>query len=227
MEWRAIHLAKINRKHSVAFLDHWVNYPERFVRQGKTYLPDEIWVGDTAAAALARETFDRMNIKLVPNPYFQDITVEIKAIPPRIDRRKTGANILYVCEPIRDQALCYHGHERYWGYTEEDAVTYFLTNVAKLNLPIEQIVFRPHPSEHPNKYDWILTEYSLPITIERNGSLVSMINASDIVVGCETMAMAIGLLAGKRVISCVPPGGRSCSLPHEEIEHLHLMGKIP
>lgn len=34
------------------------------------------------------------------------------------------------------------------------------------------------------------------------------------------MAMVIGLLAQKRVISCIPPGGRPCSLPQKEIEPL-------
>ncbi len=41
-EWKAIQLARDMGKKSVAFLDHWTNYFERFVRLGNIHLPDEI-----------------------------------------------------------------------------------------------------------------------------------------------------------------------------------------
>ena len=43
---------------------------------------------------------------------------------------------------------------------------------------------------------------------------------ADVVVGCETMAMVVALHVGKRVISCIPPRGGICKLPHSGIEHL-------
>ena len=33
-------------KKVISFLDHWVNYQERFTRNNNKYLPDEIWVGE-------------------------------------------------------------------------------------------------------------------------------------------------------------------------------------
>ena len=49
------------------------------------------------------------------------------------------------------------------------------------------------------------------------------ISQADILVGCDSMAMVVGLIAKKRVLSCVPPGGRKCSLPHDGIEHIHFL----
>jgi hypothetical protein len=40
------------------------------------------------------------------------------------------------------------------------------------------------------------------------------------------MAMVIGLIGGKRVISCIPPGGPACALPQAEIESMrNLLGQ--
>ena len=48
---------------------------------------------------------------------------------------------------------------------------------------------------------------------------------ADVVVGCESMGLEIALLARKRVISSIPPGGRPCSLKSKNIEHLQELVK--
>ena len=53
---------------AIAFLDHWTNYPERFLRKGIQHLPDELWVGDEDTERLARADFPNVPIRLVPNP---------------------------------------------------------------------------------------------------------------------------------------------------------------
>jgi hypothetical protein len=52
---------------------------------------------------------------------------------------------------------------------------------------------------------------------------MTQILEADVVVGCESMAMIVGLLANKRVISSIPLGGRLCQLPHAQIEHLQVL----
>jgi len=37
------------------------------------------------------------------------------------------------------------------------------------------------------------------------------------------MAMVVGLLAKKRVLSSIPPGGRPCQLPQLDIENLQQL----
>ena len=46
LEWGLIQEAKKQGKKVISFLDHWVNYQERFTRNNNKYLLDEIWVGE-------------------------------------------------------------------------------------------------------------------------------------------------------------------------------------
>jgi hypothetical protein len=161
-------------------------------------------------------------IRLVPNPYFEDIRQEISRLPTGLKSsggEKTLA-ILYVCEPIREHAARAHGNERHWGYVEEDALRYFLTNIHRLGTNIERIRIRPHPSEALDKYAWAPNEYNLPIVAGGKETLLQEIADCDMVVGCGSMAMVVGLLAGKQVVSCIPPGGKTQELPHPEIRRL-------
>lgn len=52
-ELEAIKQAREQGKRSVVFLDHWINYRQRFERDDFTVLPDEIWVGDADAERIA------------------------------------------------------------------------------------------------------------------------------------------------------------------------------
>ena len=220
VEWRAIELARVCGKRSVAFLDHWTNYPERFMRGGVVHLPDEVWVGDSIALDMACSTFPNVLVLLVPNPYFIDLKTDLAVLPRRPRRNNRGMDVLFVCEPIGEHALCVYGNERHWGYTEHEALRYFLSNLPALNAPINRIVIRPHPAEDPSKYQWVLQGFNLPVAFGQKKPLLEEIMDSDVVVGCSSMAMVVGLLAGKRVLSAIPPGGTACSLPQPEIEHL-------
>ena len=50
LEHQARKLAFSRNIPSVAVLDHWVNYRERFKRNGTSQLPGELWVSDAEAA---------------------------------------------------------------------------------------------------------------------------------------------------------------------------------
>lgn len=220
IEWRAIKMAKSHNKRSVSFLDHWGNYRERFIREEKLCLPDEIWVGDPQAELMARSTLPEVKTYLVTNPYFEDIKRELDTIVTPNKAKNAELTILFVSEPLREHGLREYGNERHWGYTEEEALHYFLSNLHALKKPIRSITIRPHPAEPLNKYDWVKLKYKLPIINGGVGTLLEEVATSDVVVGFESMAMVVGLLAGKRVISCIPPGGKVCALPQMEIEYL-------
>lgn len=227
LERQAIKLGKQHGKKTVAFLDHWVNYNERFQEvDGSVILPDEIWVGDEQAQRIAEEAFPNISVKLQINPYFEDLRKDLSQIVS--NRSSTNkVSILYVCEPIREHAYLKYGNERHWGYTEEDALKYFFENIESLHLDISHINIRPHPSENPDKYQW--AEALAPELIRFGGaeSLMHETINADIIVGCESMALVVGVLAGKRVISCIPPKANPCQLPQSEIEHMqNLVGMI-
>jgi hypothetical protein len=225
LEKEAIVYAKAAKKKVVSFLDHWVNYFERFQMGDLTLFPDEIWVGDIAAQKIAQKIFPKIEIKLISNPYFRELEVELQKIRP-IKNNITMNSVLYVCEPIREHALRAYGDERYWGYTEEDALNYFLKNINLLGVNISSIKIRPHPSESKNKYQWAMEKNKLVVETHSDNSLVEQIADADIVVGCGSMALVVALLAKKRVLSSVPPGAELCKLPQPEIEHLQILEKI-
>lgn len=223
LEWRAIGLARIAGKRCVVVLDHWVNYRQRFKRHGEFHWPEEVWVGDEIAARIAAETLPNITQTLVPNAYFMDILDEIEVISAVNRPQNERLSILYVCEPLREDGIALYGDERYWGYTEEEALRYFLSNVGALRIDISHIIIRPHPQETFGKYEWAAKEFNLPLVCDENKTLIEQIVACDIVIGCATMAMVVGLLAGKRVISCIPVGGKTIRLPQAEIEDMSQM----
>ena len=217
VEIRAIKQAQKLGKLSVAFLDHWVNYDDRFNYQGDKILPDEIWVCDKYAMEMASIYFPETSLKIVSNPYFQDLKVHLDKI--RKEDQSTGFDILYVCEPVRDHYKLKYGNENCLGYTEEDALIYFFNNLDVLPIKPSSIVVRPHPADDVGKYDWV-TGYQtkfLTIRVDCKETLIKQVVKSKLVVGCESMAMVVGLLAKKLVFTSIPPGGRNCALPHNEI----------
>lgn len=223
LEKNAISFAKEKHIRVVSFLDHWVNYKERFLFNGNLILPDEIWVGDNNALSIAKAVFPAEMVHLKENAYFtsvkkyfrtQTTTRIINSVP----------SILFLCENISDHAKKAYNDERYWGYTEEDAIRYFFNNLEKLDIRSAQFVFRPHPSDKEGKYQWILNSYrDFPISISNQDSLFEQIALADLVVGCESMALIIALLAGKKVVSCIPPGGKKLELPQAEILELRSL----
>ena len=222
LEKQAIVKAKAAGKKVAAFLDHWVNFLERFQLGDSRVLPDELWVGDADAQAMAQALFPGLRVVLTPNPYFIDLQAELLAAQPPSNGTKK-VSVLYVCEPVREHALMAYGNERYWGYTEEEALQYFLDHVAELGVDVGAIVIRPHPSESKTKYDWARQKNYLVTETASSKTLLAQIQEADVVVGCASMAMVVALLAKKRVVCSIPPGGKPCELPQTAIEHLQAI----
>jgi hypothetical protein len=218
LEWRAIGLGQAAGKRTVAFLDHWINYPQRFIRNGVQHLPDELWVGDAYAEKLAREHFPNLPIRLEPNPYFIDVQRQLAELEVRTASAVgKGKRVLYVSENISQHARMVYGDERYFGYTEFDAIEYLLGNIHVLGHAIDSVVIRPHPSDANGKYDALIDRFSGIAQLGSDKPLLNEIAEADVVVGSQSMAMVVGVLANKMVISCIPPGGPSCNLPQPQI----------
>lgn len=217
LEKQAVKYSIKLQKHVVVCLDHWVNYEDRFIADGKLTLPNELWVCDDYAHEIAARLFPGINIKVIGNPYLEQIELELEASSS--DENITDVDILYVCEPIREHAKKKYGDENILGYTEESALNFFFENIELFPFKINRVVVRPHPSDPFGKYDWVLDYKTdlLDISIGGSNSLTSEIVRSKCIVGCESMAMVVGILAGKIVYCSIPNGGRPCNLPHREI----------
>lgn len=218
VEWTAIGLARQAGRPVATFLDHWVNYRERFVRAGGERWPDQVWVADRLAEGIAKRDLPSLALRLAGNPYLDDIRERLAWL--RASRALAQRPyVLYVCEPVREHAMRQNGNERHWGYTEEEAIEYFFDRRSSVGLADWPVVLRPHPAEPAGKYDWAVRRWPAA-TIGGQAALLDEVVDAAALAGCESMAMVIGLVAGKRVVSCIPPGGRRCSLPHPEIEIL-------
>jgi len=195
--------ANRHRVRSIAVLDHWVNYRERFIRNGRELLPDEIWVVDEYAESIAREAFPGLRIVRQPDAYSERM---VSQIGPLTD--STPKRLLYLLEPMRTG----------WGRSEPgefQALTYFRDSLDQLNLnsPAE-ITLRLHPSEQRGKYERFLNEFfPVPVRIS-NRTLVKDIEQCRWVAGCQTYAMSIALCAGRTVFCTLPPWAPACQLPH-------------
>jgi hypothetical protein len=128
--------------------------------------------------------------------------------------------VLFVAEPLSEHGLAAFGDARHWGYTEFDALDFLLGHLDVLGAPVREVVVRPHPAEAPDKYDAAILAAGPHVRRGGGLPLLDELAEADIIVGCESMAMVAGLLAGRHVLSAIPPGGRPCSLPHPGIESL-------
>lgn len=224
-EYAAIKLAKALGIKTIVFLDHWVNYGQRFIRGGEEVLPEEVWISDMYGLEMARHAFGSKvsNIRMVENPYLIEANYLINqaarkiTISPRIE---VGHNALFLSEAISEHALKIYGDEYHWGYTQLDALKYLIKNINSLRFNIQAIRIRPHPSEDREKYLTILNMYPIKIELSAGSSLWDDIAWSNIVLGCNSMAMAASLGTKRRVVSVIPPQGGVCKLPHTEIESL-------
>ena len=158
-----------------------------------------------------------MDVKNVGNPYLDYMVAKVMN---KVPQKKRSMNILYVSEPIREHALRQHGNERFWGYTEEEALLFFLDNLGCLTDTMFEITLRLHPSESKEKYADLLLCRSEKIVISEGTTLYNDISNSDIVVGCETMAMVVALMSDRKVICSIPLVDKECSLPHLGINKL-------
>lgn len=213
LEHEARRLARTHGVPSIGVIDHWVNYAPRFFRHGEIVLPDEIWVADAHAAALARRTFTDTPVREQPNRYLERLAVQVRAVArPHTER----THVLYALEPMR--ATWGRGNDA----GEFQALDYFREHFPLLGLPRDSAIrLRPHPSDPAGKYDaWLARHADASFALDDAATLAEAIGWADWVVGCESYALAAALAAGRRVASTLPPWAPACRLPHSEIVHL-------
>lgn len=217
LEYEAMTVAQKIGLPTVAAVDHWVNYNQRFVRKGLEVLPNEIWISDDEAFAEAQKCFPGVIIRQFPNMYLQAQVAEVLAYdknrPP-----STGWRVLYALEPIRQ-----HWSGGYSMLGEFQSLDYFLLKLNALGLDTRaQIRLRPHPSDPPGKYEsWVQQKRSqYDISLALDEPIAKAVSWADWVVGCESFVLIIAINAGKKTVSTLPPWGHICRLPQKNLIHL-------
>lgn len=216
LEHRARRMARERGVFSAAVIDHWVNYAMRFERGGETVWPDEFWVTDEHALAIARGTFPGRVVRCFDNLYLRAEVAGVAPLP-------ATPRVLVALEPARSD----------WGRGvpgEFQALDHFMRERVAAGIAADVPVrLRPHPSDPPGKYDgWIAAqrERGADAALDRHATLAAAIGASTCVVGCESMALVVALGARRRVLSTLPPWAPACRLPHEGIGRLGATGQL-
>lgn len=200
-EKKAMLLARKYNKKVITYLDHWVEYRKRFMIRNKIFRPDEIWVSDKYAFKIAKKN-NLKKIKIIGNPLFDDFIKYKNKF-----RTKPSENILFLSEPVSKHLRSH--------YDELKCIKYFIKNIDNLNINYKKILIRPHPSETINKFNKIKKISSNIIISKKNNIFFDIMN-SKIIVGINSIALLLGLLSKKKVISCIP-GRKNCELPHKGI----------
>ena len=215
--------AKKNGVKSAAYLDHWVNYRERFGYPAQNWLeqlPDEIWCGDDYALGICSKCgIPGQKLRFIENQYFIQIKEEAQAYFDEAIPK----SILYICEPISEHMKKQHNDEFHLGYNEFTAMEFFLKTLLSSDRRSHSITIRLHPSEMSGKYDRVIKSFGnkLRTGISNESHLYRDILRAETVVGCESMALVIAVLLNKKVFSIIPPQGVPCRLPHAEIRSFY------
>lgn len=212
LEHQARRLAYMRRIRSVAVLDHWVNYSQRFEREGQVQWPDEVWVGDADALMLAQQALPGLPTRQLDNLYLAEQVRSIGSPPG-------NGTVLVVLEPVRNT----------WGRGQEgefQALDYMFEHLGQLwPAGVAQVLLRPHPSESADKYRASLTRHPLTI-LDTSPDIATAISRADIVVGVESFALTIALAAGRPVYSSLPPWAPPLRLPQNGIQQIRYLSHL-
>ena len=232
LEHRARRLARQRGIPSVAVLDHWLNYRERFQREGEELLPDALWVADAEAAALATYAFPKVPVVQLPNYWLETLcsTVQVlrKSTAGSLKQRLPARRLLYLLEPIRVPWSQGPGGASEAG--EMQGLRYFLKQLPHLieqgwvapQHEMEALALRLHPSEPEGKYDVLIAEVaaSWPIELDRASTLAEALAWADAAFGCETQALVAAMKCELPVWCTIPPWAPACRLPQRGIKNM-------
>ncbi|MCX6074651.1 MAG: Gfo/Idh/MocA family oxidoreductase [Campylobacterales bacterium] len=202
------------KKHAiptVAFLDHWSNYRERF---GYPAMGWEENCGDFTAVHDEKAYTLALSLKLpnvikLPNFYLQDLIKrdENHSIDP-------NENLLFLSEPTDEVAKRTYGDKNYWGFTQYTALEDILKNFDRFKC--EGLTIRLHPSETSAGFKKILNRFPhihVQINDAKTFDLTDQLLGAKMIIGFDTMALYIATLLGKAVISYLPSKNREFLLP--------------
>jgi len=184
----SIKYAKLKKIYSISFLDHWVNYKNRFVRNKKIILPDEMILGDRISLNIAKKEFKdkKVKLKLKTNEYLKNLQ--------KFKNNKSNNKIVYLSSNM--DSVNYKCSDKYILLRSITKISKFLTN-KKIN----EIIIRKHPSESSNKYKLIgrniKKQRNIKVSIDNSKNLSKTLSKAKYVFGHETMGLVVAKLLKK------------------------------
>lgn len=216
-ELQVLERAKLLNIRTISILDHWVNYQERFLRNGLSTLPDEIWVTDKDAFEIASEVFNGLNIKQIKNPYKEFLKNKYSNL-----KQFNRKNILYCTEPIKSFTFSSENTQAIL-YDEFTAIELVFQKLDQINCK-QTIVIKNHPTEPKFKYEYLMEKFEhLKIVISEEQDIFEELKNALFVVGCNTMALVVASWFKVPVLNAIPNGCGKSVLKLNDMKYLYSM----
>lgn len=210
---------------TVAFLDHWSSYRERFGFPNVGWeenLGDFTAVADKKALHLA-QSFNLPNPIAFTNFYLRDTITQAHK-----KESHPNNNLLFLSEPTDAVALRTYGDKNYWGFTQYSALEDILKNFDQFECA--GLTIRLHPSDNGSGYKKILKNYP-HIRVQINEAalfdLTEQLVCAKMIIGFDTMALYIAALLGRPILSYLPSNNREFLLPLPSERQVRTLSKIP
>ena len=209
--WRRLAIRK-NIK-TMAFIDHWTNYRERFSFNNNLFIPDEIWVIDKIAKAEAIEAglpADRIIVS--GNPYYETIrnykpeiskSEFFRSISLDINKR----TILFISDDIKrsfpqdEQGNCTLGFDEYT--TLKDILTSLKSLGKEIDFAKYQLVIKLHPRSKMGKFDQLIKDHApapMNVVCIRDCDPLAINYYSDFVMGMFSNMVIEAILMNKKLL---------------------------
>lgn len=179
LEIRALKISRQLSKKSYSFIDHWINYKDRFKRSGKYFLPDVFLASDKYAFKILKRTFKNIEIKIVKN-YFLESFKKIK-------RDKIYKNSILFLSSNNDLNI----KKKF--ISDKEIVEKLIKKIIKIFPSYNNFIIRPHPTEKKNKYSFLYKKNfkNLKIKIDNYKKIESSLKKARIVIGYDTMGIVV------------------------------------
>lgn len=185
---------------TVAVIEHWSLYLERFKLNNSFIFPDYIFLNDETAL---RESIDdglpEDKLIISGNPYLCDLS-KIKLNAENIHKWRNNNNLnerivlTFISESLKEDFK----HNVYHGFDEYEVISSIMEMLSEFSF---QLLIRKHPSESDNKYNELIGEN---VKIDQDSAFDSIIEHSDYIVGMGSIFLIEASMFRKDIISFRP-----------------------
>lgn len=199
---------------TIALVDHWVNYAERFsIEEPFDALPDVVAVMDEVTAQRLRELgCPAERVRVSGQPYFDELAAEGAAVGREEARRELGIEtdrtvVVFASEPQARYSGSSPEHPGYLGYTEHDVLALLRRSLAEA-APDAILIVKLHPLEDSHAFHELADGAGAPaVRVLRTYPPTHLISAADVVVGMTSVFQLESAVMGIPTLS-LRPGGR-------------------
>ncbi len=221
---KSMRLAGENGYIRFSFLDHWIDYRERFGYPDADWqqsLPEHIVVSDSVAYKIASEYKFSGLLKL---RNYHSLSQQEKCQELRARDYAPCDTLLFISQtvhsPGENKNFTYHGEDE---RKVLENIVLHLDFISECH-NIKRINIRLHPSEksYPNM-DILQSVDNMEVSIEHsaNRELLESISEASLVIGLNSMALFTAYTCGKPVVSIMPSDSAGTTLPLPDALCLH------